>query len=70
MTHVDNTCVHIQAEHMGKSIFQHGKNFSVVPPEEYKDRFINAMNNTVISSMPAVGGRMIGGMVEHDQFVV
>jgi hypothetical protein len=55
---------------VGKSIFQHGKNFSVIPPEDFKERFINAMNADVISSIPAAGGRTVNGMVEHDQFVV
>lgn len=58
-----------QAEHMGKSIFQHGKNFSVVPPEEFKERFIGAMNDDVISSMPAARGQTTNGG-EGDRFVV
>ena len=59
-----------QAEHVGKSIFQHGKNFSVIPPEDFKERFISTINNDVISSMPAIGGRTVNGVIEHDQFVV
>lgn len=71
MTRLKRLCLLVwQAEHVGKSIFQHGKNFSVIPPEDFKERFINTMNADVISSMPAVGGRTINGMVEHDQFVV
>lgn len=58
-----------QAEHMGKSIFQHGKNFSVVPPDEFKERFIGAINGDVISSIPAAGGRTVNGS-EDDRFVV
>jgi hypothetical protein len=54
---------------MGKSIFQHGKNFSVVPPEEFKERFIGAMNDDVISSMPAARGQTTNGG-EGDRFVV
>jgi hypothetical protein len=41
-------------EHLGKSILQHGKNFSVIPPEDFKERFI-ASNSEIISSLQAGG---------------
>lgn len=35
------------SEYMVKSVIQHGKNFSVIPPQKYADRFINFLVNLI-----------------------
>ena len=55
-----------KAEHVGKSIFQHGKNFSVIPPEDFKERFIHAMNDDIITSIAPTGAAGVAA----DKFVV
>ena len=35
------------SEYMVKSVIQRGKNFSVIPPQKYADRFVNFLVNLI-----------------------
>ena len=41
-----------KAEHKLKSVVFHGKNFSVIPPDSFRDRFVKA-NHNIISELPS-----------------